>query len=86
MSSFFENYVSRLKLLLDSVDIRSVNKIVETIEKTHDAKSNIYIMGNGGSAATASHMVNDLGVGLRRRGLMNFNAPKNLNNFFANHL
>lgn len=73
MSSFFENYVSRLKLLLDSVDISSVNKIVETIEKTHDAKSNIYIMGNGGSAATASHMVNDLGVGLRRRGLMNFN-------------
>lgn len=70
---FFDNYLARLQQLLSRVDLESVRKIVETIEKTHEAKSNIYIMGNGGSAATASHMVNDLGVGLRRRGLMNFN-------------
>jgi D-sedoheptulose 7-phosphate isomerase len=37
-------------------------------------KSRIYIIGNGGSSATASHMVNDLGAGLRRRNIINFDV------------
>ena len=31
-------------------------------------------MGNGGSAATASHMANDLSVGLKLREIRNFNV------------
>ena len=34
----------------------------------------LYILGNGGSSATASHMVNDLGTGLRRRDIINLDV------------
>jgi D-sedoheptulose 7-phosphate isomerase len=74
MNNFLKSYVTRLKLLLDQVDHNTVNSIVECLEKTIVNKSRIYIMGNGGSAATASHMVNDLGAGLRRRNIKNFDV------------
>jgi len=74
MNNFLKSYVTRLKLLLDQVDHKTVNSIVECLEKTIVNKSRIYIMGNGGSAATASHMVNDLGAGLRRRSIKNFDV------------
>lgn len=74
MNNFVKLYVTRLKLLLDQVDDSIVNSIVQCLEKTIINKSRIYIMGNGGSASTASHMVNDLGAGLRRRNIKNFDV------------
>jgi D-sedoheptulose 7-phosphate isomerase len=74
MKNFLESYVTRLKSLLDELDYGNIIKIIESLEKTLENKSKIYIMGNGGSAATASHMVNDLGAGLRRRKIINFDV------------
>jgi len=71
---FVKDYISRLQSLLDSVDVNVVGEIVEALEATVEKKSRIYILGNGGSSATASHMVNDLGAGLRRRDIMNFDV------------
>lgn len=73
IKEFSKNYIARLSTILQSLDLESVTAIIEALEKTLTTNANIYIMGNGGSAATASHMVNDLGVGLRRRGLINYN-------------
>ena len=69
---FVKNYLGRLKSALDEIDPVIVSQIVDALEETVQQKSRIYILGNGGSAATASHMVNDLGVGLRRRGITSF--------------
>lgn len=74
MKKFLESYTTTLKALLDLVEHDNVIKIIESLEKTLENKSRIYIMGNGGSAATASHMVNDLGAGLRRRNIKNFDV------------
>ena len=71
---FVKDYLTRLKQILDSVDEDVVSDIVNTLEETIEKKSRIYILGNGGSAATASHMVNDLGAGLRRRDIINFDV------------
>jgi len=71
---FVVDYLTRLKQILDGVDADVISDIVETLEKTIENKSRIYIVGNGGSSATASHMVNDLGAGLRRRGVINFDV------------
>ena len=71
---FVVDYLTRLKQILDSVDEDVVSDIVNTLEETIEKKSRIYILGNGGSAATASHMVNDLGAGLRRRDIINFDV------------
>lgn len=69
---FTNNYLARLKNLLDAIDPQVVSEIVDVLEDSLKEKSRIYVIGNGGSAATASHMVNDLGAGLRRREIVNF--------------
>lgn len=71
MKKFSKKYISNLKTILDEIDPDVVAKIVKLIDKT---KGRIYIIGNGGSAATASHMVNDLGAGLKRRGIKSFDV------------
>jgi D-sedoheptulose 7-phosphate isomerase len=71
---FVKDYISRLKLILDDIDPGVVSGILLALEETVKKKSRIYILGNGGSSATASHMVNDLGAGLRRRDIINFDV------------
>lgn len=68
---FVEDYITKLKKLLDQIDSHKIKSIIERLEKTKEQNSRIYVLGNGGSAATASHMVNDLGIGLKRRNLNN---------------
>ena len=72
---FVADYLTRLKLILDDVDVNIVSDIIDTLEETIVNNSRIYIIGNGGSSATASHMANDLGAGgLRRRDIVNFDV------------
>lgn len=71
MKNFTKKYVKNLISLLKGIDVEAISQIVDTFENT---KGRIYIIGNGGSAATASHMVNDLGVGLKRRGIRSFDV------------
>ena len=68
---FVKDYLTRLKQILDDIDVDVISDIVDSFEETIKNKSRIYIIGNGGSSATASHMVNDLGAGLRRRDIIN---------------
>lgn len=69
IESFIEQYTSKLKFLLDQIDKNAIVSIIESLEKALENNSKVYVIGNGGSAATASHMVNDLGVGLKRRDI-----------------
>ena len=71
---FVTDYLLRLKHILDDIDADVVSDIIDMLELTLVNKSRIYIIGNGGSSATASHMVNDLGAGLRRRDIVNFDV------------
>ena len=73
IKEFTKDYLSRLKLVLNNFDANSIENIVRTFEEVEVKKSTIYVIGNGGSSATASHMVNDFGVGLRRRKIININ-------------
>ena len=72
IEDFSKKYLSRLTSALDRIDYNVVGEIIEALEKSAADKSRIFIIGNGGSSATASHMVNDLGVGLKRREIINF--------------
>lgn len=71
---FTKNYKLKLIELIKNIDIDVIESIIQSIELTVQNKSRIYILGNGGSSATASHMVNDLGAGLRRRGIINLDV------------
>lgn len=73
VSEFSKKYFSNLKTALDAINTESLEQIVEAMESTVKKKSRIYVMGNGGSSATASHMANDFGIGLKRRNVIDFN-------------
>ena len=74
IEDFSKKYLSRLKNALDEINHDVICEIIETLEKSTANKARIFIIGNGGSSATASHMANDLGAGLRRRDIINFDV------------
>lgn len=73
-AEFTKSYISRLIELLKNIDVQVISDIIDVLNRVENVRGKVYIIGNGGSAATASHMANDFGPGLRRRGIMNFDA------------
>jgi len=74
MKEFIDSYKNRIKQKIEDVDCEIVELIIKEIDRCDKDRSTVYIIGNGGSAATASHMQNDLGVCLKRRGVLNLNV------------
>jgi D-sedoheptulose 7-phosphate isomerase len=64
------DYLQAFKILLHRVDLDAMDRIVQCLRCAREQGSMIYVAGNGGSAATASHWVNDLGKATKRPGLV----------------
>ncbi len=62
-TEFAQHYLTTLKTVLDRLPLDAFEKAARLIETAHAAGKQIFIIGNGGSAATASHMMNDLSKG-----------------------
>ena len=59
-ASFAREYLTGLKAVMERVDIGQVAAFVAELERAYREDHQIFIAGNGGSAATASHMACDL--------------------------
>jgi D-sedoheptulose 7-phosphate isomerase len=59
----FSDYKSYTQRALDSVDEREVERFIESIYEAYEREATIYVIGNGGSAANASHLAQDLAKG-----------------------
>jgi D-sedoheptulose 7-phosphate isomerase len=59
-SDFAKDYLGGLKDVLDRLPLKPIDEIIRAIEQARDEGRQIFVIGNGGSAATASHMMNDL--------------------------
>lgn len=53
-------YIAQLQRLLEGLDTQHVERLVEILEECWRDGRRVFLAGNGGSAATASHIVNDL--------------------------
>jgi D-sedoheptulose 7-phosphate isomerase len=62
-SQFAKDYLSGLKQVLDRLPLADFERVTQAVEAAHAAGKQIFVIGNGGSAATASHMMNDLAKG-----------------------
>jgi D-sedoheptulose 7-phosphate isomerase len=58
-------YIDYLTGVLKSIDVREIGRFVEVLLEARERGATIFFIGNGGSAATASHFANDLGIGTR---------------------
>ena len=61
VSDFVSDYVDRLKYAIDQVPHDRVAAMGEILYRAYRHNKQVFIVGNGGSAATASHMACDLG-------------------------
>jgi D-sedoheptulose 7-phosphate isomerase len=48
-------YLRLFEKLLHEIDLQAVERVVQCLKLASDRRSTVYIAGNGGSAATASH-------------------------------
>lgn len=60
---FARSYLDYLKQVLDSIDPNAVASFVATLFDARARGATVFMIGNGGSAATASHFANDLSIG-----------------------
>jgi len=66
LGEFMKKYAAYISELLTSIDAASLSAFVDEMEAARKGGHTVYFIGNGGSAATASHMVNDFGTGINK--------------------
>ncbi len=67
ISEFAVDYFNRLFSIFNNLDLKKLDKLEIVLKKARLNKSNIFVFGNGGSAATASTMANDLGFDILKK-------------------
>lgn len=63
LDSFFKQYRDELVKTLDMIDAIQLSELADVLWMAYQQGRRIYVIGNGGSAATASHYVCDFGKG-----------------------
>ena len=58
--NFLENYITSVIKSAESIDLVKVARSIEILIETRQNSGRVFVLGMGGSAANASHMVNDL--------------------------
>lgn len=65
LQSYFDNYRARLNNLLDQINIDDLQAVIELMITTFKKGKTVFVCGNGGSAATASHIQADFSFFVR---------------------
>jgi D-sedoheptulose 7-phosphate isomerase len=60
---FAREYLGYVKSVLDRIDTQEVGRFIQLLLQARERGSTVFFIGNGGSAATASHFANDIAVG-----------------------
>lgn len=58
---YIKNYFEKYKEGIDKINLRELDEIVNVLFRAWKHGGSIFIIGNGGSASTASHMAADIG-------------------------
>ena len=69
---FIQNYISTLQLTMDQLPRQIIADVIDLLQQARKRGSQVFILGNGGSASTASHFACDLAKNTRQEGLPHF--------------
>jgi D-sedoheptulose 7-phosphate isomerase len=69
-ATFAEQYKSELLRTIDSIDMNTVGEVIRIFQEARDNGKHVFVCGNGGSAASASHFATDIVKGA------SYNKPK----------
>lgn len=67
MQTAINTYINRLKTCADALDRQEIDTFIRVLLTARDEGKTIFIMGNGGSGATASHFCCDFNKGMSYR-------------------
>ena len=67
VEQYAQGYFQYLFTLLSQLDPKAIAAFVALLEDAYKGQNTVFIIGNGGSAATASHMANDIGVDVLKK-------------------
>ncbi len=62
-ADYARRYAARMVEVLRALDTEAVGRIIEAFGRVRESGNTLYFLANGGSAAVASHWVNDLVAG-----------------------
>jgi len=62
---YSKSYLEYLNDVLSGISLNEIDNFVKIILEARERGSSIFFIGNGGSAATASHFANDIAIGSR---------------------
>jgi D-sedoheptulose 7-phosphate isomerase len=65
-TGFLNNYLEYLTELISQLDRKAIGNFADLLLQSRDSGSTTFFLGNGGSASTATHFVNDISVGSRQ--------------------
>ncbi|MDQ6898752.1 MAG: SIS domain-containing protein [Candidatus Dormibacteraeota bacterium] len=60
VASVLEGHITEVRRVLGDIPSGTVERVVEVVLDAHKRNRHVYILGNGGSASTASHFACDL--------------------------
>jgi D-sedoheptulose 7-phosphate isomerase len=63
MKNWIAGYLAAQKEALDSIPVDAVDALIQRFQQALREDRQVFVFGNGGSAANASHFVTDLGKG-----------------------
>jgi D-sedoheptulose 7-phosphate isomerase len=66
------SYIALLQQTIDQLPLETIHKIIDRLHLARLSGRQVFIMGNGGSASTASHFVCDLSKNTRSEGWPHF--------------
>jgi D-sedoheptulose 7-phosphate isomerase len=69
---FIQNYISILQLTMDQLPRQAIADVITVLQQARVRGSQVFILGNGGSASTASHFACDLAKNTRQEGLPHY--------------
>ena len=81
-SHFFSKYFKKIEEKLSSIDVTQLEQATDMVRQIHSVGKKVIVVGNGGSAAMASHVTVDFTKAARIRAI-NFNEA-DLITCFAN--
>ena len=64
IKAFAQKYFQHISELLDQLDLNQIARLIDHIEEARRNQKTVFFIGNGGSAATASHMANDFSINM----------------------
>jgi len=63
MKNFISQYIEQQKKAIETIDVDQITAIIKIFKSLVDDERQLFVFGNGGSAASATHFVTDLGKG-----------------------